>query len=124
MTADDFRKAREFVDEAKLAAEEHGRQQQENEQDLIKKERESKRKAQQKVLSFAEEEEGAEEVFVPRKKQAKNPSVDTSFLPDRDRDSELERRRRELSAEWLQQQEVIKSEVSFESKLGGSFAIM
>ena len=45
-----------------------------------------------------------------RQKLGKNPTVDTSFLPDRERE-ETERREREtLRQEWLQKQEEIKNE--------------
>lgn len=68
----------------------------------------------QKALSFGmENEEDAEEVvFISKKKLSKNPTVDTSFLPDRERDTEMEKRKQELTDEWLKQQEIIKNEVS------------
>lgn len=45
-----------------------------------------------------------------RKRLLKNPTVDTSFLPDRERD-EAERRTREtLRQEWLRKQDTIKEE--------------
>jgi XAP5, circadian clock regulator len=37
--------------------------------------------------------------------------VDTSFLPDRDREETERREREELRQEWLQQQEKIKNEL-------------
>ena len=47
---------------------------------------------------------------VQRKKFRKNPAVDTSFLPDRERE-EAERRQREtLRQEWLKRQEEMKQE--------------
>uniref|UniRef100_A0A8C2XCM3 Family with sequence similarity 50 member A n=1 Tax=Cyclopterus lumpus TaxID=8103 RepID=A0A8C2XCM3_CYCLU len=48
---------------------------------------------------------------VSRKKYlGKNPDVDTSFLPDRDREEEENRLREELRQEWELKQEKIKSE--------------
>ena len=40
----------------------------------------------------------------------KNPSVDTSFLPDREREEEERRVREELRQEWLKKQEETKAE--------------
>ncbi|KAI9261440.1 FAM50A protein [Phascolomyces articulosus] len=83
-----------------------------------KKKKRKKKKASVK-LSFAidddeEEEDENDSVVVskPVKKQKtlKDPSVDTSFLPDRDRE-EMERIQREqLRQEWLKRQEEIKKE--------------
>ena len=42
-------------------------------------------------------------------KLGKNPNVDTSFLPDRDREEEERKEREQLRLEWLQKQEEIKS---------------
>lgn len=49
---------------------------------------------------------------VPAKKPkfGKNPSVDTSFLPDRDREEQERREREELRKEWLRKQEEFKNE--------------
>ncbi|XP_068104912.1 protein FAM50A [Hyperolius riggenbachi] len=59
-----------------------------------------------------EEEEDLEKEELPKKKRklGKNPDVDTSFLPDRDREEEENRLREELRQEWEQKQEKIKSE--------------
>lgn len=40
----------------------------------------------------------------------KNPAVDTSFLPDRDREEEERRIREHLRQEWLKNQEIMKKE--------------
>lgn len=40
----------------------------------------------------------------------KNPEVDTSFLPDREREEEEKRLREELRQEWVKRQEKIKNE--------------
>eukprot|EP00184_Porphyridium_aerugineum_P002277 CAMPEP_0184697464 /NCGR_PEP_ID=MMETSP0313-20130426/4428_1 /TAXON_ID=2792 /ORGANISM="Porphyridium aerugineum, Strain SAG 1380-2" /LENGTH=341 /DNA_ID=CAMNT_0027156271 /DNA_START=35 /DNA_END=1060 /DNA_ORIENTATION=+ len=44
------------------------------------------------------------------KKLGKNPNVDTSFLPDRDRDLASKVMREKLKQEWMQEQERIKNE--------------
>lgn len=40
----------------------------------------------------------------------KNPSVDTSFLPDREREEKERLAREELRQEWLRKQEIMKGE--------------
>ncbi|ELV11381.1 Protein FAM50A [Tupaia chinensis] len=93
------------------------------------REKERKKEAKRKIssLSFTleEEEEGGEEeeemavyeeelereeVTTKKRKLGKNPDVDTSFLPDRDREEEENRLREELRQEWEAKQEKIKSE--------------
>ncbi|XP_060230430.1 protein FAM50A isoform X4 [Meriones unguiculatus] len=92
------------------------------------REKERKKEAKRKIssLSFTlEEEEGGEEeeevamyeeelereeITTKKKKLGKNPDVDTSFLPDRDREEEENRLREELRQEWEAKQEKIKSE--------------
>uniref|UniRef100_A0A6Q2XKI2 FAM50A/XAP5 C-terminal domain-containing protein n=1 Tax=Esox lucius TaxID=8010 RepID=A0A6Q2XKI2_ESOLU len=98
----------------------------------LEKQKEKKRKEEQKrkiaSLSFnpddeededevekeetEDEEEEEEEDYFPAKKKklGKNPDVDTSFLPDRDREEEENRLREELRQEWEAKQEKIKSE--------------
>ena len=90
-----------------------------------------RKKTQKSTLSFALDDEGDEESSAnntnsnspapgsgvdedgkPAKKSklGKNPSVDTSFLPDRERE-EVERKEREqLRQEWLKKQEELKDE--------------
>ena len=51
-------------------------------------------------------EDGAE-----AKRIAKNPNVDTSFLPDRDREAEDRLHREDLRKEWLAKQEELKQEI-------------
>ncbi|KAI9570467.1 XAP5, circadian clock regulator-domain-containing protein [Boletus coccyginus] len=83
-----------------------------------------KRKKAKSTLSFAmDDEEGDGEVSsrqtpdaengepaVKRTKFGKNPNVDTSFLPDRDREEEERRERERLRQEWLRRQEELKTE--------------
>uniref|UniRef100_A0A4W6DBE8 Family with sequence similarity 50 member A n=1 Tax=Lates calcarifer TaxID=8187 RepID=A0A4W6DBE8_LATCA len=69
----------------------------------LEKQKEKKRKEEQKRK--------IEYYNVPAKKKlGKNPDVDTSFLPDRDREEEENRLREELRQEWELKQEKIKSE--------------
>lgn len=46
----------------------------------------------------------------PRKKSRKNPNVDTSFLPDREREDAERQERERLRQEWIKKQEEIKQE--------------
>lgn len=60
----------------------------------------------QSKLSFTDQDESSESLIF--KKTLKDPSVDTSFLPDRERD-EMERKERLLlKKEWIASQEKIK----------------
>lgn len=66
-----------------------------------------KRPMTSETATGAEEEQDA-----PRKKRfVKNPDVDTSFLPDRERENRERIEREELRKEWLAKQEEIKQEV-------------
>lgn len=47
----------------------------------------------------------------PKKRFTKNPNVDTSFLPDREREEQERIERELLRKQWLQEQEKIKNEV-------------
>ncbi|XP_013415166.1 protein FAM50A-like [Lingula anatina] len=96
------------------------------EREKEKKKRE-KRALQKAMLSFdveedAEEEEEEEEeqqkteekMSIETEKKKKrlgmNPDVDTSFLPDKDREEEENRIREELRQEWAAKQEELKNE--------------
>ncbi|CAH3156328.1 unnamed protein product, partial [Porites lobata] len=83
---------------------------------------ESKKKKQKKIkaktssaLSFNLDDEEVNEDSEPvvplkKRKPGKNPDVDTSFLPDRERE-EMERKEREhIRQEWVEKQEKIKNE--------------
>mmetsp|Transcript_5398 Transcript_5398/g.13064 ORF Transcript_5398/g.13064 Transcript_5398/m.13064 type:complete len:334 (-) Transcript_5398:186-1187(-) len=77
-----------------------------------RKKRLAKEKSKKAVLSFGEDdgedEEESEPVF--KKRVVKNPSVDTSFLPDRQRElGEIEERKK-LTHEWHANQDVKKEE--------------
>lgn len=89
---------------------------------LIEKEKErKKKKEQQKIasLSFDPDEEEEVEEEIPKeeedvtgkkKRLGKNPDVDTSFLPDRDREEEENKLREQLRQEWEERQEKMKNE--------------
>ncbi|XP_068156286.1 protein FAM50 homolog [Drosophila tropicalis] len=51
-----------------------------------------------------------EAVPVKKKKICKNPDVDTSFLPDREREEQENRLREQLRQEWVMQQAELKDE--------------
>lgn len=105
----------------------------EREKQLAKKEaekalkvEEEKQKQKKKVkekakLSFSVEDEESEsdenydksdndEPLLKRKKIGKNPDVDTSFLPDREREEAENRLREQLRQEWVTKQEQLKNE--------------
>lgn len=92
-----------------------------DEQRRVKK----RKKAAKNTLSFAleDDEDGGDGAETPssrgeddsekpskRPKSRKNPNVDTSFLPDRDREEAERREREELRQEWLRKQEELKKE--------------
>ncbi|GMT09466.1 hypothetical protein PFISCL1PPCAC_763, partial [Pristionchus fissidentatus] len=69
--------------------------------------------ASKRPLSFAfedEEEDDGEPIIIPKKRLGMDPSVDTSFLPDKDRALELAKKKQELAAEWHAQQQKEKNE--------------
>lgn len=78
-----------------------------------------RKKMAKSTLSFAVDDEDEEngsaspngdEPAVKKSKSRKNPEVDTSFLPDRDREEAERREREELRQEWLRKQEELKTE--------------
>lgn len=83
-------------------------------QDSKEKKKKAKKKAKLNTLSFGDDEEAEEESadFVPKRpKLGKNPSVDSSFLPDKERDEAEARRREDLAEEYRKGQEAVKAEV-------------
>lgn len=118
VTAGEFRKAREEANESrtehqKAQLAELEKKQQENKVEA----RELKRKKIASSLSFEMEDgaEGGEEEditsLLKAKKRLKDPTVDTSYLPDRERDREINEKKEALRKEWLAQQEAVKNEV-------------
>uniref|UniRef100_G1RVQ6 Family with sequence similarity 50 member A n=1 Tax=Nomascus leucogenys TaxID=61853 RepID=G1RVQ6_NOMLE len=103
--------------EKQLAKKEQSKELQMKLEKLREKERkkEAKRKISSLSFTLEEEEEGGEEeeeaamyeeemereeITTKKRKLGKNPDVDTSFLPDRDREEEENRLREELRQEW------------------------
>jgi protein FAM50 len=120
VSADDFRKAREEATEntAELAKKQQEKLKQIEDKKL--EVRELKRKKVASTLSFQcdDDEAGdADDGEVFTKKRLKDPTVDTSYLPDRERDRELKEKREKLQQEWVEQQTKIKNEVIFHTKM-------
>ncbi|KAA1469521.1 XAP5-domain-containing protein [Dentipellis sp. KUC8613] len=117
---EDFQQRRKELEEAK-AREAARTDELKEEQKKVKK----RKKAAKSTLSFAMDDEGdGEEASgsstpngdengekpAKRSKFRKNPHVDTSFLPDREREEAERREREELRKEWLRKQEEMKQE--------------
>lgn len=114
--------------ERKLAQKEREKEQEKERALAAKQAEKNKQKRQIQALSFNldEDEEEAEvsddeieEITVKSKdildrpgvkKIKKNPDVDTSFLPDREREEEENRLREELRQEWARKQNALKEE--------------
>ncbi|KAI9272516.1 FAM50A protein [Sporodiniella umbellata] len=86
---------------------------------LSDEKKKKKKKRQLLKLSFAEEgeeenvedeQEEVQEKETKKRKMLKDPSIDTSFLPDREREERERIEREELRKEWLTKQENMKSE--------------
>ncbi|GAB5587624.1 hypothetical protein Unana1_02524 [Umbelopsis nana] len=106
---DDFRKIKENIEE---------QQRKEAAKTALlgeEKAKKKKKKNQSKIkLSFAADDEAEEEEdkeVVKKPKLGKDPNVDTSFLPDRDREEVERLQREELRQQWLKKQEETKEEV-------------
>lgn len=122
VTADDFRKAKEETVEVKSVNEKIMLERQAEATERRKAERAMKRKKSASSLSFSvdddadnsESAEPLENSSLLVKKTKKDPTVMTSFLPDKDRDMVQRQERERLQQEWLGQQTAIKNEVIFE----------
>uniref|UniRef100_A0A7S4P3F7 FAM50A/XAP5 C-terminal domain-containing protein n=1 Tax=Guillardia theta TaxID=55529 RepID=A0A7S4P3F7_GUITH len=96
---------------------EHLQRKEEIENEKLKREADRKNrksKLTKSTLSFGDEAEELEEEDVEpvaKKKVVKNPTVDTSFLPDKDRELREIEERRKLTQEWHEEQERKKAEV-------------
>ncbi|KAG6331480.1 hypothetical protein ID866_7612 [Astraeus odoratus] len=115
---EDFQQRRKEIEEAK--AREAARTNELKEETKKVK----KRKKTKATLSFAMDDEDGEgesssrqtpdmgdgESAPKRTKFRKNPDVDTSFLPDREREEAERKERERLRQEWLRKQEELKSE--------------
>ncbi|KRT85110.1 hypothetical protein AMK59_728, partial [Oryctes borbonicus] len=103
--------------EKKLAQKQAEKERERQRQMEAKQAEKNKQKRQIQALSFNLEDDNEEkeqnededmwqlqlESFVPKKKIKKDPTVDTSFLPDREREEEENRLREELRQEWAEQ---------------------
>uniref|UniRef100_A0A0A9YBM2 Protein FAM50 homolog n=2 Tax=Lygus hesperus TaxID=30085 RepID=A0A0A9YBM2_LYGHE len=102
--------------ERKLAQKQAEKEREQQRQLEAKQAEKNRQKKQIQALSFAFEEDGEEqeeeeeEEIVPVKKIRKNPEVDTSFLPDREREEQETRLREELRQEWAAKQSSLKEE--------------
>ncbi|UZJ52395.1 hypothetical protein CBS101457_001715 [Exobasidium rhododendri] len=120
VSAEDFKKRREELEEHKRREAAQTDELRANEKAQKKKnKKESKSK-----LSFAmydeEDDDGdsfpttkkakREVAEIVKKNNLKNPAVDTSFLPDRDREEQDRLAREELRQDWLRKQEIMKAE--------------
>lgn len=80
-----------------------------------KKDKKKKMKKLSSALSFGDDEEECDDIVLEemskRPKFGKNPSVDSSFLPDKERDEALAKRRDELAAEYKKAQDAVKAEL-------------
>lgn len=130
VTLEDMKKKREMIilqREQQLARERKALL----EEEIERKEKKERQKNQRQKLSFAEEldeeegdeneeddskkressdESGIEAKSKFRKRFGKNPTVDTSFLPDREREEEENALREKLRQEWVEKQEQLKNE--------------
>ncbi|XP_025073016.1 protein FAM50 homolog isoform X2 [Pogonomyrmex barbatus] len=110
--------------ERKLAQKEREKEQEKERALAAKQAEKNKQKRQIQALSFNFDEEEAEitdEDSIEKsedeqsngpviKKIRKNPDVDTSFLPDREREEEENKLREELRQEWARKQNALKEE--------------
>lgn len=104
--------------ERKLALKQLEKEREQQRQLEAKQAEKNKQKQQIQALSFsldADEEEieddsDSNDVPCPKKKIRKNPDVDTSFLPDREREEEENKMREELRQEWAAKQSSLKEE--------------
>ncbi|XP_057523730.1 protein XAP5 CIRCADIAN TIMEKEEPER isoform X1 [Amaranthus tricolor] len=90
---------------------------QEEEEKLQLEKRQKRKKKLNARLSFdlddgneEEEEESQKAVKVKCAKLGKDPTVETSFLPDSEREAEEQAERERLKRQWLREQEMIKNE--------------
>ena len=115
LTADELKKLKELNNQIRKEENEILRIQKQKNDEEKKIMKEQKRKKLQASLSFADDEDfddnKDDNIELYKKKTKKNPSVDTSYLPDAERDRALEEKKEKLRMEWLEQQEVIKNEL-------------
>ena len=83
----------------------------EKEQRVAKQQNKRKALKNKARLSFMEEEEDNDEAGEKKRtKIGKDPTVDTGFLPDKERDEKEKQLRKELAEAWEREQELVKQE--------------
>ena len=77
-----------------------------------KKERKSKKKKKKTFsrLSFLDDEAESESVEVLQQQSLKDPTIDTSFLPDKNREEQNKAKRLQLERDWKERQIAIREE--------------
>lgn len=125
VTLDEFRRTRNDIEEAQRreAAQAVTTDEAAAAESKKLKKRKKEKKGQHKVaLSFnpdgSDDEDGASRRSTSpsttsnkKQKLTKNPTIDTSFLPDRDREARERTEREALRRQWLETQERVKNEV-------------
>lgn len=127
VTAEQFRNKKQLIyDKYANEAEKARIEREEAEAQRKRKRAEHQKKVKPHLLGFSDDEEEEEEIVsAPRNKKAKgvgkednekeqrkvvkNPFVDTSFLPDRERELKEIEMREKLAKDWLEEQEKIKN---------------
>ncbi|GMH77065.1 hypothetical protein TrVE_jg6821 [Triparma verrucosa] len=113
VTADEWKRRMEEKNKRKESADLEAEEAEREKEDLKKKKQKKKKKKKILSLSFAaddEDEDGAGSPSPVKKKSKKNPEVETSFLPDKDREAEQKKEERRLKQEYIAKQEAIKEE--------------
>lgn len=134
VTHEDFKKRREYLE--KCAEEERERRKEDGRKVEAEERRRKLKRGRASKLSFAadesdDESDGGgdedipvvgtklqngrmqseiENIALKRRRLGKNPDVDSSFLPDRDREREMAAERARLKQAWLNEQAKIKAE--------------
>eukprot|EP00607_Mallomonas_marina_P008448 CAMPEP_0182423782 /NCGR_PEP_ID=MMETSP1167-20130531/9864_1 /TAXON_ID=2988 /ORGANISM="Mallomonas Sp, Strain CCMP3275" /LENGTH=354 /DNA_ID=CAMNT_0024603057 /DNA_START=34 /DNA_END=1098 /DNA_ORIENTATION=+ len=127
VTANDFRKAMTIANETRVQKKRNAEQEEKEKIQLKKDQREMKRKKMAASLSFSMDENDEESLednetentiltnntnkLVLKKKLSKDPSIITSFLPDRERDQLIKEETERIQNEWMEQQTIIKNEL-------------
>lgn len=117
VSAEEFRKYKAIAEQVPIKDKTSDKEDKEQQKiDLKRKQTEDKKKKMKAVLSFGDDgivDDSDTVESQPLKKVAKNPLVDTSFLPDRERDLRKQEEVGRLTKDWLQEQEVVKNEVQY-----------
>ncbi|VDK61757.1 unnamed protein product [Onchocerca ochengi] len=109
VTLDEMREKQRDVVEAR----EFQRTTEEESKESIRSTASDNKGCQKRVLSFAFDDEDEEDVVskpLEKKRMGMDPTVETAFLPDRNREKELARLKEDLAKEWQALQEKEKNE--------------